>query len=202
MFLLNYFHSHFIYERRIQRLTRILSTVLPHNVSMLDVGCGDGLLDREIKKQRPDLAVAGIDVLLRPQTHIPVTQFDGFHIPYRDKTFDIVMLIDVLHHAADPEQLMSECLRVSKTGIIIKDHIANNKFQFYMLKFMDWTGNASHGVRLPYNYWSAQKWNSQYQRMQLKKILYQTDLHLYPWPASLFFDSTLHFIIFLTPENQ
>lgn len=202
MSLLNYFHRHLVYQRRIQRLTTLLATIIPHNANILDVGCGDGLLDCEIKKKRPDLNISGIDVLLRPQTHIPVIQFDGFHIPYESKTFDIVMLIDVLHHAANPDHLMSEALRVSKTGIIIKDHIADSKFQFYLLKLMDWTGNVSHGVRLPYNYWSTKKWNTQYHRMQLKKNLYQTTLHLYPCPVSLLFDSTLHFIVILTPENK
>ena len=38
-------------------------------------------------------------------------------------------------------------------GIVLKDHTRNGLFSGSTLRFMDWVGNARHGVRLPYNYW-------------------------------------------------
>ena len=44
------------------------------------------------------------------------------------------------------------------------------------LRFMDWIGNARHGVALPYNYWSAQEWTLALQRVSTGPIETWKDL--------------------------
>ena len=60
-------------------------------------------------------------MLVRPETHVPVTPFDGEHLPFADGSFDAVILVDVLHHASDPLALMREALRVSRGLLVVKD---------------------------------------------------------------------------------
>ena len=81
-------HESIVFDRRIRVLARHLSQVIPRHVSVLDVGCGYGLLARSIGQLRPDLAFQGIEVLLRPETHIEVDQFDGSTIPFSEFEFD------------------------------------------------------------------------------------------------------------------
>ena len=59
---------------------------------------------------------------------------------------------------------------------------------------MDWTGNAAHGVALPYNYWSAGEWTLGLQRIGAAIESWNTGLDLYPWPASVLFGRSLHFV--------
>ena len=153
MSLLDTIHGGYVFKRRVRVLSRHLSELLPHNASVLDVGCGDGLIAQQIMEKRGDLTVKGIDVMVRPQTHIPVEKFDGRKIPHADASFDAVMFVDVLHHTDDPFVLLQEARRVSRQAVVIKDHIRQGFLAGQTLRFMDWVGNARHGVVLPYNYW-------------------------------------------------
>ena len=62
------------------------------------------------------------------------------------------------------------------------------------LRFMDWVGNAPHGVALPYNYWPERRWREAFGRLGLKPVVWEKDLRLYPPPARFLFDRSLHFI--------
>jgi SAM-dependent methyltransferase len=198
MSILGETHQNLVYPARISHLAGHIAAALPPNARVLDVGCGDGLLAFHISKLRPDVAIAGIDVLIRSKTFIPVTQFDGTAIPHGEGSFDAVTFVDVLHHCVDPTILLREASRVTRNSIIIKDHTRNGPFAATRLRFMDWVGNARHGVVLPYNYWSKQRWRAELQNLGLVVESWQADLHLYPWWGNWMFGSSLHFIASLS----
>jgi len=171
--------------------------MLPPGATVLDVGCGDGRLARLTGQRRPDLAIVGIDVLVRPTCQIPVREFDGLAIPYEDGAFDTAMLVDVLHHAEHPAALLRETLRVARRGLLVKDHVREGFLAAPTLRFMDWVGNAPHGVSLPYDYWSEKRWREEMALLGLKASACRRRLGLYPWPASLVFDRSLHFVSYV-----
>jgi SAM-dependent methyltransferase len=187
-------HANLVFKRRIRVLADRIAPLLPRGATALDVGCGDGLLGRTIRNARPDVTLTGLDVLVRPVTHIPVQEFDGRTIPMGDRSVDVVLLVDVLHHADDPLRLLTEVARVARHAIIIKDHVQASWLDRQTLRIMDWTGNAAHGVALPYNYWTAKEWTLALQRIGAAIESWETDLKLYPWPASALFDRSLHFV--------
>jgi SAM-dependent methyltransferase len=183
-----------VYDRRVSVLTKWLTKAIPADGRVLDVGCGDGLIDTMIMSKRPDLQIEGIDVLLRPAPRITVKVFDGDVIPHPDRSFDTVMFVDVLHHTRDPMILLREAARVMTKAIVIKDHTANGLLAQPTLKFMDYVGNARHGVVLPYNFWTKGQWDAALNELGLMKDDWQPDLGLYPWFASWMFDRSLHFV--------
>jgi ubiquinone/menaquinone biosynthesis C-methylase UbiE len=186
-----------VYSRRIGVLTRHLAALLPRDASVLDVGSGDGLLAARVMAARPDVRISGVDVLMRPEAHIPVRQFDGVRLPFENAAFDVVMMVDVLHHAREQEALLREMARVAKRGVLIKDHVLAGPLAWHTLAFMDWVGNARHGVALPYAYWSDARWADGFARAGLRVAVRRDALGLYPWPASLLFDRRLHFMAYL-----
>src|SRR5262245_22784366 len=101
-------------------------------------------------ENRPDISIRVIDVLVRPNTQIPVDRFNGKHLPHADKSFDVVCFVDVLHHTNDPATLLREARRVARKLVVLKDHTMDGIFAYHTLRFMDWVGNAHHGVALPY----------------------------------------------------
>ena len=171
-----------------------LANLLPQNARVLDVGCGDGLLSRLIMEARPDLQIEGIDVLVRSDTHIPVQPFDGSSIPHADDAYDTVMFVDVLHHTVDPATLLREGARVARQSVVLKDHNLKGILAGPTLRFMDYVGNAHHGVVLPYNYWPETNWKSAFAQVGLKIEVWKRDLHLYPAPADWLFGRSLHFV--------
>ena len=194
MNLLEHVHQIYVHNRRVSVLRDHLVEVLPSDASVLDVGCGDGLLAELILQHRPDLRIEGVDVLRRTDCRIPVKEFDGSVIPYKDGMFDVAMFVDVLHHTVDPMVLLTEAVRIARKAIVIKDHICSGAFDAFTLRLMDHVGNSRHGVALPYNYWSAERWFAAVEFLGLRVTTWKKDLQLYPYPAHWFFDRSLHFI--------
>ena len=187
-------HGAYVHGRRVRVLASWLTRLLPRDASVLDVGCGDGLLASLVQRDRPDLRIVGIDVLVRRLTHVPVRPFDGAHIPLPDGGVDAVTFVDVLHHTLDPMVLLREAGRVARTHVVIKDHTANGLLARPTLRFMDRVGNARHGVALPYNYWTRAQWDAAFAELGWEPEAIERALGLYPVPANWLFGRGLHFI--------
>jgi SAM-dependent methyltransferase len=192
-------HGGYVHGRRVHRLCELIAGQLPAGASVLDVGAGDGWLDHIIQQRRPDLRIDGVDVLVRDRTHIPVMPFDGQHLPVGDRSYDVVLFVDVLHHADDPMVVLREARRVMRRALVIKDHTVAGLLATPTLRLMDGVGNRRHGVALPHNYWRADQWRAAFDALDLREAARTTRLGLYPWPASMFFDRDLHFVSRLEP---
>jgi SAM-dependent methyltransferase len=194
-----YLHDRGILHRRVTALASAIAPLLPNSARVLDVGSGDGLLDKALLNLRSDLRIEGVDVLVRPHTQILVRQFDGSHLPFAAGEFDTAMAIDVFHHAADALGLMQEMKRVARGSIVIKDHLRHGLPSELILRAMDWVGNSRHGVRLPFSYWSESEWRRAWDRCGVQPVSILRHLRLYPSPLSLIFERDLHFIAVLEP---
>jgi len=193
-------HNRLVFDRRVRVLTEALGALIPAGSHMLDIGTGDGQIAKGIAAEQRGVTVEGIDVMLRPTTHISVSLFDGTTIPMEDNSVDVVSFVDVLHHTDDPQVLISEASRVARKAVVIKDHLSENALDHATLRLMDWVGNAPHGVVLPYNYASRAQWNGWFAKAGLTEDVFDTDVPLYAAPLSLIFGRKLHFVARLTPN--
>ena len=194
-------HDSYVVGRRVRVLADNLTGLIPPDVSVLDVGCGDGLLGSVIMARRPDISLVGAEVLVRPHSRSPTTTFDGLTLPFADRAVDVALLVDVVHHASDPHRLLAEAARVATTAVIIKDHYLHGVLARSTLAFMDRTGNARHGVALPYHYWTPNEWRDAFERMNAAVRVESTRLGLYPAPARWIFERSLHFVALLGLED-
>jgi SAM-dependent methyltransferase len=170
-----------------------VADLLPAAGRVLDVGTGDGTVAELVHELRPGIEPTGIDVLVRSRTPFPVHAFDGLTIPFGDSTFDAAMLVDVLHHAEDPQRLLRECARVAPV-VVVKDHLADGPFAAPTLRLMDRVGNARHGVALRYAYWRRGQWTAAIRQAGLRESAFTTNVPLYPPPLSWVFGRGLHFV--------
>jgi SAM-dependent methyltransferase len=187
-------HERGILPRRAVRLATLLAGLIPQQASVLDVGSGDGRIDQMLLEKRPDIKIQGVEVPSRAQLAFPVTYFDGQTLPFENGSFEVVMFVDVLHHTDDPMILLREATRVARKSIILKDHLLKGFLAGVRLRFMDYVGNARHGVALPFNYWSEQRWADAERVLGLNNRMKVRKLDLYPWPADWVFGASLHFI--------
>jgi len=172
---------------------------------VLDVGCGTGFLGRAIL-ETPScpsrVHIHGVERHRRDHELIDVQAYDGLTIPYGEKTYDVVILADVLHHADEPERLMSECIRVSKRLLIIKDHQVKGLFARQRLALLDWIANAPFGVPCLYRFWTAAQWTETFRRHRLTIEDEVTSMGLYPFWLNLLFGEGLHyFAVFRIPAT-
>jgi SAM-dependent methyltransferase len=197
--LLNAVHNSVVFGRRVRVLSNLLARTIPDGGHVLDLGSGDGSVAVALMRLRSDLKVEGVDVKVRPDALINVTEISGDTLPFEDQFFDYVTIVDVLHHTGDPAVVLSEACRVARKGVVIKDHLLQGFAAGPTLRIMDWVGNRGHDVALPYNYLSREKWKLVFQRSGLAPVTWIEKIHLYPPPASLLFDRGLHFVALLAP---
>ena len=191
-------HEKLVRQSRVYTLADAIAEVLPHGASTLDVGSGDDALDRRLAELRPDVQLRGVDVVVREGVQFPVQEFDGRRIPETDDSVDVVLVVDVLHHTEDPVVLLKEARRVARRAVIIQDHCRSGFLAGPTLRFMDWVGNARHGVVLPYNYWPRSRWLATFRELKLDVEEWRSWLGLYAAPASWVFDRSLHFLVRLS----
>jgi ubiquinone/menaquinone biosynthesis C-methylase UbiE len=190
------------YNRRVYVLSRHLARAIPTRGSVLDIGCGDGQIAMALMRLRPDLKVEGVDIVPRPRTLIPVTQYDGVRLPFDDKSVDYVTIVDVLHHTTDPSAVMIEAARVARLGVVIKDHLREGVLAGPTLSFMDWFGNFGDGVPMPYLFHSRREWQGAFFKARLEVVSMVEKLNIYLPPAGWLFDRQLHFVAYLTPKQD
>ena len=193
-------HGKLIFGRRVQALAENIAEMIPSGVStLLDVGCGDGTLARSIMDRRPQLRATGVEIRARPTTAIPVQEFDGRTLPYADRSYEVVMLVDVLHHAEDSLLLLREAARVAAREVVIKDHLTGTWLSHERLRLMDWVGNIGHGVPLRYAYWSPDEWQKAFAQAGLQEVDRRERLGVYAPALRWLFEGRLHFISRLVP---
>ena len=91
--------------------------------SVLEVGCGEGLLaDHLIKRARPARFEA-CDVALRPapgiDPQIALREASIYDLPFPDRSFDLVICCEVLEHLQDPAAGLAELARVSARHVLL-----------------------------------------------------------------------------------
>lgn len=187
-------HRRFVFERRARVLADMFAARIPEGASVLDIGCGDGTIGRQIADARPDIRIEGVELMARPECQIPCRVFDGTTLPVADASYDVCLFVDVLHHTLDPRTLLCEARRVARQYVLIKDHLNGNPLDDLTLRFMDWVGNRPHGVQLTYRYQSRAQWVGHFQHCGLTETSWTSDVPLYPPPMSLIFGRGLHFI--------
>ena len=185
-----------VYDSRIRELVRQIIAVLQPNDQVLDVGCGFGALGRAIldSPQCPSgVTVRGLERVKRAGEMIEIDAYDGARFPYQDRSFDVVILADVLHHEADPHHLIDECVRVSRRLLIIKDHQIDGFLARQRISLIDWAANAPYGVPCLFRYNTAAQWRESHRRHGLMVEREMRSMNLYPPLFNLLFGRRLQY---------
>jgi len=190
-------HHAFVFHRRTRVLAEMLAAQIPQGAAVLDIGCGDGTVGSLIAQLRPDVSIQGVEFQVRPGCKIKCQAFDGAKLPFPEASFDGCLFVDVLHHTQDPAILLREAVRVSRSFVLLKDHLDENFFDDVTLRFMDWIGNRPHGVLLTYNYQSREQWAEHFSKCGLAQASWTTQVPLYAMPFSLLVGRGLHFVSLL-----
>jgi SAM-dependent methyltransferase len=166
-----------------RRVAASLSSHLGQVESLLDIGCGDGRNTKRLAELCGARTIAGVDVTIRKETLIDVSQYDGKNVPFPDRSFDAVTLVDVLHHCEDPQRTLDEAVRVARNMVVIKDHLAYGAVTRWMLKMQDLVGNAKDSIPCPGTYFELRQWVEMFDRAgaRMAGIDWPLKLHDLPW---------------------
>ena len=93
--------------------------------TILDAGCGEGFTLVKLKRNGIGKVLSGVDFLQdaitlgkRMYPGLKLTKGDIYKLPYKDKSFDLVICTEVLEHLEFPEKAIKEVMRVSKKYVL------------------------------------------------------------------------------------
>lgn len=192
-----------ISQHRVDRLFHYLCERLPTGGawSVLDVGCGHARITKRLQERFPACRFSGVDVVVREGSSIPVVHYDGERLPFPDRSFDVVLLIDVVHHASKPRDLLKECARVARSIVLIKDHVCESWYDWVRLAWMDWFGNRSFGIPMTYEYFTRRQWEEAFEYAELRCRRFDVDIRTCPRPVDVLLDSGVQVIAVLEPVS-
>lgn len=155
--------------RRAKNISAFIKNYIKKGESILDVGSGNGTILNQIEKDC-DAKIQGIDVIDYMDTDIPFKLFDGKTIPFKDKSFDNVLIIETLHHCDDPIRILKESVRVSKKKIIILEDVYINPLHRIITCGYDYLMNFRHAVNTPFNFKKEKEWMAVFKKLNLNIV--------------------------------
>lgn len=129
------------------RIPWVSSVIGPLPCSVLDIGCGAGMLTNALALQGHkvsgiDLSASSLEIAKKADTTGSVTYIPGVAeaLPFAAASFDVVSALDLLEHVTDPKRVIDEASRVLKPGGLFFFHTFNRNLLSYLLviKGVEW----------------------------------------------------------------
>ena len=96
--------------------------------SVLDVGCGEGVLTHEWAERLGDRRIVGIDLddpklkaewAKRRRPNMELRVEEATSLSFGDDEFDLATAIEVLEHVPEPEKTVAEMARVARSHLLV-----------------------------------------------------------------------------------
>ena len=147
---------------------KLYKNYLSNYSSIVDVGTGSGQFSGVL--QDKGYAVTAIDITDKTNADkITPVLYDGKKLPLQDGSFDISMLITVLHHCPEPEEVFAEAVRVSRKRLFILEDVYNNWVMKRLTWFMDSLMNLEFAGH-PHSNKSETGWENLFRQHNLKIV--------------------------------
>jgi len=160
-------------DRRAEFFVSHFDSWLSPNSRILDIGGGWGFYAEPL--QTRDHHVTVLDVINPALQHAPVVIYDGERIPFPDKSFDVSLLITVLHHIPDPVRVLKEARRVTRNHVIVIEDTFRSSLERWWTEFRDRMYNFEF-LGHPNQFRSRQEWLDVFRRLDFE-ILETRELH-------------------------
>jgi SAM-dependent methyltransferase len=108
----------------LRRVSDLVVAERPRRV--LEVGCGEGVVLAHLAARLPGTRFDGLEVdetaLARARSRCPdvvLVRGDACELPFRSRSFDLVLCLEVLEHLPEPARALRELRRVAGVGCLV-----------------------------------------------------------------------------------
>jgi ubiquinone/menaquinone biosynthesis C-methylase UbiE len=115
------YFAHGVLEKRAEKIAQCFEAHLSPGSRILDLGGGWGFYAAPLRKRGHEHLV--LDVVNPGYQKAPVMLYDGSRIPFPDGSFDVTVLVTMLHHVPDPEALLKEVRRVTRQKVVVVEDL-------------------------------------------------------------------------------
>ena len=117
--------AHGALEARAEKIVQLFEKLVPSGSRILDLGGGWGFYAEPLTKRGHEHLV--LDVVKPGYQKAPVVLYDGSRIPFPDASFDVTVLVTMLHHVPDPEALFKEVRRVTRRKVVVVEDLYHHR---------------------------------------------------------------------------
>jgi len=128
-------------------IERAIRKRFPDPISLIDIGCGAGLLANELAKKGDrvhgiDLSLSSLDIAKKNDATgtVDYRLANGYALPFPKESFEVACATDLLEHVEEPGRLIAEASRVLKPGGLFFFHTFNRNWLSYLIviKGVEW----------------------------------------------------------------
>jgi ubiquinone/menaquinone biosynthesis C-methylase UbiE len=161
-------------RKRAEELVQNILPFLRPGERILDIGAGRALVADTLISRGFDVSLVDVaDLSLVP--HLKPEIYNGERLPYPNDSFDVALLLTVLHHIPNPDNTLAEARRVARRVVVLEDVYTSETE-----KLITWLGDswlnwefADH----PHSNRSDADWRTAFSNLDLRVVEARQRLH-------------------------
>ena len=142
-----------------------IAPYLPSRAHILEIGSGPGSVLSLLRADGRNVTAVDVTDTSYNDTLQPIL-YDGARLPYDDDSFDVALLLTVLHHTHDPDAILREAMRVAARVLVIED-IYSSPLQRRLTKVTDAIINLEF-IDHPHANRDDKGWHETFERLGLR----------------------------------
>ncbi|MFA6097772.1 MAG: class I SAM-dependent methyltransferase [Candidatus Paceibacterota bacterium] len=139
---------------------------------VLDIGAGNCNVTEALMDDGYEVTAIDVKNLSLAEDIRPVI-YDGNTIPFKNKQFDVALILFVLHHTKNPIRILSEAARVSEKIIVMED-VFDNDIGKYVTFAVDSILNQEFFGH-PHSNMSDSQWKNVFSKLHLSVEFERTE---------------------------
>lgn len=152
-----------LFQLRIQKALLLSNISQLESRAILDVGCGEGKLLKQLHESYPILELTGIDIhpdTLKLENHLPssirIQRVSLENTTFKDEEFDTIFCLDVLEHIESLDEVFQEIKRILKKDGQLVISAPTETFFYRLGRFISkGTWSEVDGPGAGQHYWDA-----------------------------------------------
>lgn len=152
---------------RVQEKINDLKETIDKKEKIIDIGSGNCIVAANLKESKYEIDAVDINNNSLTDKIKPIL-YDGKKLPFKDNSFDVALLITVLHHTDNPEKVLKEAMRVSRKVVILEE-IYTNVWDKYLTYFIDSLFNFEF-INHPHSNKTDKGWKRLFKKLGAKSV--------------------------------
>ena len=153
-------------NRRTKEVIGLIKKYLPPKGKIIDIGAGS--CDVVSSLINDGYKVTALDIQdLSFYDDIKPVIYDGKKIPFSNNTFDVALIVYVLHHVGDVKKMLFEARRVARQVIVVEELVPDSLLGKFLLYSWDCLINLEF-FRHPHSNKTDKQWREIFKSVKLK----------------------------------